>query len=51
MDLENGKSVGEEDLLSDLDLRIRDVRLAKDGAVLLLTEAGENGQLLKVTPH
>ena len=51
VDLENGKSVGEEDLLSDLNLRIRDVRLAKDGAILLLTEAGANGRLLRLTPR
>ena len=51
VDLENGNSVGEEDLLSDLNLRIRDVRLAKDGAILLLVEDGANGRLLKVTPH
>jgi len=51
VDLENGNSVGEEDLLSDLNLRIRDVRLAKDGAILLLVEDGANGRLLRVTPH
>ena len=51
VDLENGQSVGEEDLLSDLSLRIRDVRLAKDGAVLLLVEDGANGRLLRLTPN
>ena len=51
VDLENGNSVGEEDLLSDLNLRIRDVRLAKDGAILLLVEDGANGRLLRVTPN
>ena len=51
VDLEKGQSIGEEDLLSDLNLRIRDVRLAKDGAVLILAEDGANGRLLKLTPR
>ena len=50
VDLEQGKSIGEEGLLSDLSLRIRDVRIARDGAVLILTEDGENGKLLRLTP-
>lgn len=50
VDLENGVSVGEEDLLSDLDGRVRDVRIAKDGAVLVLIEGGGNGKLLRLTP-
>ena len=53
VDLEGGKSIGEEDLLSDLDMRIRDVRIASDGAVLILTEnsaSAEKGQLLRLTP-
>ena len=50
VDLENGVSVGEEDLLSDLDGRIRDVRIAKDGAVLVLIEGSDNGKLLRLTP-
>ncbi|MEP4052686.1 MAG: PQQ-dependent sugar dehydrogenase [Litorimonas sp.] len=50
VDLENGKSVGEEDLLSDLDGRVRDVRVARDGAVLLLVEDSEDGKLLRLTP-
>lgn len=50
IDLENGVSVGEEDLLSDLDGRVRDVRIAPDGAILVLTDDADNGQLLKLTP-
>lgn len=50
VDLENGKSVGEEDLLSDLNGRIRDVRQAHDGAVLVLIEGGEGGRLLRMAP-
>ena len=49
VDLENGVSVGEEDLLSDLNGRVRDVRIARDGAVLILIEDG-NGRLLRLTP-
>ena len=47
--LDNGRSVGEEDLLSDLEGRVRDVRIARDGAVLILIESGE-GKLLRLTP-
>ncbi|WP_427453320.1 PQQ-dependent sugar dehydrogenase [Litorimonas sp. WD9-15] len=60
VDLENGKSVGEEDLLSDLGGRVRDVRVASDGAVLVLIEASDldgdgeddpdSGQLLRLSP-
>jgi len=50
VDIENGKSVGEEDLLSDLNGRIRDVRQAKDGAILLLIENGEDGRLMRLAP-
>ena len=49
VDLENGKSVGEEILLADLGGRIRDVRVASDGAVLVLIE-DEGGTLLRLTP-
>ncbi|MDB2439941.1 PQQ-dependent sugar dehydrogenase, partial [Hellea sp.] len=50
VDLENGKSVGEISLLSDLDARVRDVRVAKDGAILVLTDDSANGKLLRITP-
>ena len=50
VDLENGKSAGEEDLLSDINGRIRDVQQASDGAVLVLIENGEDGRLLRMTP-
>jgi len=49
VDLEKGKSVGETDLISDLDARIRDVRIAADGSVLILTDDAENGQLLRLS--
>ncbi len=50
VDLENGDSVDEESLLADLDGRIRDVRVARDGGVLVLIEDSENGRLLKLLP-
>ena len=50
VDLENGTSVKEVDLLSDLDMRIRDVRVAADGSVLILTDDPENGQLIRLSP-
>lgn len=50
VDLENGVSVGEESLLADLNGRVRDVRIARDGGVLVLVEDSENGRLLKLLP-
>ena len=50
IDLENGKSKGEVSILSDLDERVRDVRIANDGAILVLTDDPENGKLLRITP-
>ena len=45
----NDKVVNEEPLLTDLNERIRDVRVFQDGAVYVLTE-GAGGKLLKLTP-
>jgi len=50
VDLETGKAVGEISVLSDLGERVRDVRIDKDGAILVLTDDPENGKLLRVTP-
>jgi len=54
LDIENGKVVAETDLLSDLNARVRDVRVARDGAVLVLVEGDKDttgeGYLLRVTP-
>ena len=50
VDLENGKSIGEESVLADLDGRIRDVRIGQDGSVLVLIESGTNGRLIRLTP-
>ncbi len=46
LDIQNGRVVGEERLLTDVG-RIRDVEVLEDGAVLLLLDAGE---VLRVTP-
>lgn len=45
--LDGNRIVGEERLLDDLGARIRDVRVAPDGAVYVLTDAG-NGTLLRL---
>ena len=50
VDLEEGVSKGEVSILSDLDERVRDVRIANDGAILVLTDDPENGKLLRITP-
>lgn len=47
--LDGGKVVGEERLFTELEARIRDVRVGPDGAVYLLTDA-EDGKLLRVVP-
>ena len=50
VDLEGGKFVREEILLEDLGARIRDVRTAPDGSILILTDNATNGKLLRLTP-
>ena len=55
VDLEQGQAKGEEILLADLNARIRDVRVDKDGAILLVTNTKKDmepggGQLLRITP-
>ena len=50
IDLDGTKAVGEERLLGDLNQRVRDVITDRDGAVLVLTESEDGGQLLRLTP-
>ena len=47
--MQDGKVVGEERLLTDLNERIRDVIVGPDGALYLATDS-QNGRVLKVTP-
>ena len=49
LDMEDGRVVGEEQLLADLCARIRDVREGPDGALWVLTDE-DDGQLLRLTP-
>jgi glucose/arabinose dehydrogenase len=49
LSLDGEKVVKEERLLERLGERIRDVRQGPDGAIWLLTDAG-NGRVLRVTP-
>ena len=55
VDIEQGQAKREEILLADLNARIRDVRVDKDGAILLVTNTKKDmepggGQLLRITP-
>ncbi|MDD9998513.1 MAG: PQQ-dependent sugar dehydrogenase [Rhodospirillaceae bacterium] len=49
LDMENGQVVGQELLFSELDERMRDVRVGPEGALYLLTDSTD-GRVLRVTP-
>ena len=49
LELDGNKVVGEERMLTDLGLRIRDVVEGPDGALYLLTDE-DDGEILKVSP-
>jgi len=49
LELDGETVTKEERLLTNLGERIRDVRQGPDGAIWLLTDAG-NGRVLRVTP-
>ncbi|GHD54268.1 Glucose/arabinose dehydrogenase, beta-propeller fold [Marinobacter persicus] len=49
LSIANGDVVEEEDLLTDLDERIRDVRMGPDGALWLLTDSSR-GKVYRVVP-
>ena len=49
--LKNARVVSEEPLLVDMNMRIRDVRVAPDGAVYVLTDEGKVGKILKLTAN
>ena len=60
VEIENGKAVHEESLLSELNGRVRDVRVDSSGAILALIESADqdgdgtidpkSGQLIRLTP-
>lgn len=49
LSLDGNRIVAEERLLGDLDARIRDVRVGKDGSVYVLTDE-DDGRLLRLQP-
>jgi glucose/arabinose dehydrogenase len=49
VDLDDGEVVAQESLFKELDARIREVRMGRDGHLYLLTD-GEGGKLLRVSP-
>lgn len=49
VDLEDGEIVGEEELLGELGMRIRDVRMGPDGSLYILTDEPEpDGALMRI---
>ncbi len=50
VDLQDGAVVGQESLFAELEERIRDVRQAPDGSIILLTDSDE-GRVLRVRPQ
>jgi glucose/arabinose dehydrogenase len=49
VDLENGQVIGQESLFTELEARIRDVRMGSDGYLYVLTDG--KGQLIRVVPQ
>lgn len=50
LDLRDGAVIGQEILFSELEERIRDVRQAPDGSLILLTDSSD-GRVLRVRPR
>jgi len=50
VDMDNGKVVAEESLFSELEARIREVRVGPDGFIYLLTDS-DSGKLVRVKPE
>ncbi len=50
IDLDGEKFIGEETLLHDLEARIRDVKTAVDGALLVVLDDAIDGKILRITP-
>jgi len=49
IDLQDPDELIQESLFSELDARIRDVRMGQDGNLYLLTD-GDDGKLVQVSP-
>jgi glucose/arabinose dehydrogenase len=49
LELDDEKVTGEERLLTDLGMRIRDVAETAEGDILVITDE-DNGKILKITP-
>ncbi len=49
LDLEDGKVIAEEPLFTELEARIRDIRVGPDGYLYLLTDSA-NGKIVRVRP-
>jgi glucose/arabinose dehydrogenase len=50
LEIKDGRVVSEQKLLTQLNQRVRDVRLAQDGWIYLLTDDSNQGQLLRLKP-
>ena len=50
VDMEDGVVVGEEILFAEIESRIRDIRMAPDGSLYILTD-GEDGSVMRATPN
>jgi len=49
VDMEDGEVIGQESLFTELEARIRDVRMGSDGYLYVLTDG--KGQLIRVVPE
>ena len=49
LQMQDGHVVGEEWLLQDRAQRVRDVQQGPDGAIYVLTERGDNSELMRLT--
>jgi aldose sugar dehydrogenase len=50
IDMEEGAVVGEEILFAEIESRIRDIRMAPDGSLYILTD-GEEGTVVRAVPN
>ena len=50
LDMDNGKVIGQETLLSDMQTRFRNIATAPDGSIWVLTDEPD-GKIIKITPQ